>query len=91
MRPNLVGLHLKRDQGHCPIEQADDIEEAARDVLRDEHRTVLVLRIALPLDVPVLDSSNDMGLIGGTELKLDFIPPFAVEVLEKQIKAACPG
>ena len=46
----------------------EHIEEAAR-----EHRAVLVLRIAFPLDVPILDGSNDVGLIGCSKLKLDFI------------------
>ncbi len=44
------------------------------------------LRIAFPLDVHT-DGPNDVGLIGCSKLKLDFIPSFAVKVLEKQIEA----
>lgn len=91
MRPNLMGLHLKRDQRHCAIEQADDIQEAARDVLRDEHCAVLVLRIALPLDVPVFDGANDVSLISCSELKLDFCQGLGEADRGGQLPAAGAG
>ena len=72
---------LYSDEGNCTVEQRDDVQKAARDVLRDQDCAMVILRIALPLDVPILDGSNDMGLVCRAELKLNLIATFGVRIL----------
>ena len=73
-----------------PFEQADHVEEAARHVLRDEHSHVLVLRIATLLDVPVLDGTDDVRLVGRAELELDLIAGVRLRVQQQQIETSGP-
>ena len=47
--------------------------KAAGEVLGDQHRTMIVLRVALPLDVSVLDRADEVRLVRRAELKLDFV------------------
>src|SRR5438067_95032 len=64
---------LKRDQRNKAIEQCDYVEKAACDVLGDDDRGVVVLRVPLTLDIPIFDRANDVGLIGLAQLDLDFV------------------
>src|SRR5262245_50313317 len=52
---HLVGRHFQGDQRDGPVEKLDHVQEPGRDVLRHDDRRVLVLRVPLPLDVPILD------------------------------------
>ena len=87
----MEGAQLDRDKRDEAVEQADHVEEPAGDVLGDEDRDVVVLGIALPLDVPVLDGADDVRLVGLAELDLDFVPPVGLGVLKQQVKASSTG
>lgn len=88
---DLVGdgkrVHLDGDHWNRTVEEADHIQEPARDVLCDDDRTMFVLRIATPLDVPVLDCSNNGALVSAAKLDLDFVPAILFGVLKKEIEA----
>jgi len=67
---------LEGDQRYRSIEQRDDAQKAAGNVFGDQNRTMIVLRIALLLDIPVLDRSDDVGFVCRAELNLDLISSF---------------
>jgi hypothetical protein len=46
---------------------------------------MIKLRIASPLDVPVFDRPDDVGLVGRAELDLDFVARRRLRLGEKQI------
>jgi hypothetical protein len=48
-------------RGMLPLNRATTFQETTRYVLGHEHRAVLVLRITLPLDVPIFDGSYDVS------------------------------
>ena len=52
---------------------------------------MVILRITLLFNVPIFNCTNDMGLVRRAELKLYFITPLRVGVLQKQIKPPCSG
>ncbi len=60
----------------------DDIQESAGYVLGHDDGAVVVLRVSLPLDVPVFDGPDDMGFIGRSELQLDLIAAIGIGVLQ---------
>ena len=65
--------YLKSDKGNEAVEQAYYVQEATRDVLSYDDSRVVILRIALTLDVPVLNGADDVRLVGPTELNLNLI------------------
>ena len=52
---------------------------------------MIVLRIALSLYVPILDSPNDMRFIGSTKLQLNLIAPVGLNISQEQIQSPCSG
>ena len=50
------------------MEEADDIQEPTGDVFSDDNRSGLVVGLALSLNVPVLQHSNDVALISLAKL-----------------------
>jgi hypothetical protein len=78
-------LHLNRDQRDEAVEQPNDVQEPTGDLLRDNDRRVVVLRIALPLDVPVFEGADDVRFIGLSELDLDFEATIRIGILAKQV------
>jgi hypothetical protein len=42
---------------------------------------MIVLRVALAFNIPVLDGPNDVSFISGAKLKLDFIPTLRFGIL----------
>lgn len=88
---DLEGAQLDRDERNKPLEQADHVEESAGDVLSDNHRDMLVLRVSAALQVPVLDGSDDMSLVGRTQLNLDLIPGRRLRLGQEQVQPTCPG
>jgi len=47
---------------------------------------VVVLGIALTFDVPVFNCSNDVRFVRRAELKLNFMAPLCVRVLQEKIQ-----
>jgi hypothetical protein len=80
---------LKGDERNAAVEQRDDVEEATSYILGNEDSAVLILGVALPLDVPVLDCSYNVGFVGRSQLNFDFVTPF-LGVLEQQIEPSGP-
>ncbi len=52
---------------------------------------MVILRITLLLDIPVLDGADNMSFIGRPELNFHLIPSLCVEVLKKKIETSCTG
>ncbi len=52
------------------VEQSNHIEESGCDVLPNDDRRMLVLRILLALNIPVLNSSDQVRFIRRAELRL---------------------
>ncbi len=52
---------------------------------------MIVLRIAFPLDVPVLEGPNDVRFIERSELDLNLLSTFRIGILKEQVKAATAG
>jgi hypothetical protein len=52
---------------------------------------MLILRVALALDVPVLDCANDVCFVRFAELDLEFVAPIRLRVLEQKIEATSMG
>jgi hypothetical protein len=48
---------------------------------------MLVLRVSLPLDIPIFDGSDDVRFVGGPELNLNLVAA-GLKVLEQQIESA---
>ncbi len=49
---------------------------------------MLVLRITFTFEVPVLDGSNNVAFICGTELNLNFISFECLWILKKEVESA---
>ena len=64
---------MNRDHRHRAIEKSEHVEKSAGNVLGHNDRGVVKLRATLSLDVPILDRSHEMGLIGCAELDLHFV------------------
>ena len=47
---------------------------------------MLVLRIAAPLEIPVLDGADDMAFVRRAKLDLDFIARCALRIGEQQVE-----
>ena len=43
---------------------------------------MLILRVTLPLNVPVFDGANDVRFIGRAELDLNLIAPLGLRLLQ---------
>ena len=86
MLSDLDQLHLDLNQWNGSVEQGNDIQEAAGDVLCNNDGAVLVLRISFSHDVPALVCANDVGFVCGAELEFKFISPLAVDFLNQQIE-----
>jgi hypothetical protein len=65
-------LHLYSNQRDCAVKKVDDIEEASRDLFSYQRGAVFVLRIPFSLNVPILNRSDNVGLVGSAELHFDF-------------------
>jgi hypothetical protein len=61
---------------------------AFRDFLGDDNRAVLEGRIALPLDIPILDGADDMTFINHAKHDLDLVTDVAFEVGHQEVDAA---
>src|SRR5262249_44998910 len=72
------------------MEQADDIQESAGNIFCNKDGGVLVLRISLSFQVPVLDGSNDMAFISAAQLHLDLVALNSIRILKKQVKPTSP-
>ena len=73
MVADLQEAHLNRDERNVAVEQADDVEEPGRDLFGHDHGAMVVLRIALALDVPVLDRADNVGFVSGAQLDLNLV------------------
>jgi hypothetical protein len=60
---DLKGTHLESDQWNGSVKKTNDAEEPAGDVFGHDYGTVVILRIALPLDIPVFNRSDDVTLV----------------------------
>jgi hypothetical protein len=80
---------LNRDDGDGAIEEPDDVEKPSRNVFGNDDGAVIVLWVPSLLDIPVLDSPNDVALVGSPQLKLHFISAIAVWVLKQKVEATC--
>jgi hypothetical protein len=74
----------------CLIEQVDDVEEAACDLLGDDDGDVLALRKPPPLVVPVLQRADDVALVCDTQLDLHLVTGVALWVLQEHVEATKP-
>jgi hypothetical protein len=79
-------LHLNRDERDSAVEQVDDVQEPARDVLGHDHGAVLILRVSLAFDVPILDRPNDVGLVRKSKLNFNFVAAIAFGLLKEQVQ-----
>jgi hypothetical protein len=87
----LQSLHLNGHERDEAVEQADHVQEPARDGLGDNDGGVIVLGVALPLDIPVLDGPDEVGLVGPAELDLDLVAAVRFGILAKQVQPAGVG
>ncbi len=71
---------LDGDESDRLVEQADYVEEPAGDVLCDDDRNMIALRLTGLLDVPVLDRADDVRLVGGTQLQLYLVTSAGIGV-----------
>jgi hypothetical protein len=86
---DLEELDVDGDDRDLAVEQADDVEEPGGDVLGDDDRDVLVLGVAAPFVVPVLDGADDVRLVGRAELELDLVAGVGLGVVQQQVET--PG
>ena len=47
---------------------------------------MLILRVALPLDVPIFDCADDVGFVRRAELDFDLVAPLRLGVLQQEVK-----
>ena len=81
--------HLNGDEWNETVEEADNVQETACDVLRNNNCRVIVLRIAFAFDVPVLEGPDDVGFICPSKLDFNLVSAVGVSILEEDIQAAC--
>ena len=82
-------LARNRNDGDGAVEKADDVEESARDVLGNDDGAVVVLGVPPSLNIPVLDSPDDVALVGSPQLQLNFISAIAVGILQQKVEPTC--
>ncbi len=63
---------------------------AAGYILRNDHAAMIVLRVPLSLDVPVLDGADDVAFVGSAQLNFHLIPAVGIDVLKKEIEPTSP-
>src|SRR5207249_2915335 len=89
--PDFESTHLQCDEGDCAVEQTNHIQKPASYVLGDDHRIVVVLRVALPLYIPILNGANNVTFVGRPQLNLDLVSSGQVGMLQKEVKTTRPG
>jgi len=63
----------------------DIVLKTACDVFRYQDCAMIVLRVSLALDIPILKSTDYMALVRRAELKLNLIPALCICILKKKI------
>jgi hypothetical protein len=67
------------------------VQESCSDVFSHDDGAVLVLRVTLPFDVPILDRPNDVTLISTSELDLNLVTLVCLRILQEQVEAPRMG
>jgi hypothetical protein len=68
----------------------NDVQEPAGDILGNQNRRMLVLRVPFSLNIPVLNGPYDVRFVRRAELHFDFISVAGlwILILQQQIEAA---
>ena len=83
---NLYCAELNRDQWDGMVKQPNDVEEPTRNVLSDDDGDVFVLRVALSLDIPILNGPDNVRLVEASKLQFNGIAPIAIRIGKQQIE-----
>ena len=83
---NLSALICSAIRGNEPVEESNDVQEPAGDVLCHDDAVVVVLRIPLLLDIPVFDGANDVALVRAAKHDFDFVARARFGILEQQVE-----
>lgn len=77
---------MDSDQGDGLVEEVDDIEKPTRDFLSDDDGDVFVLGKSTTLIIPVLQGSDDVAFVSGSELDLDLVARVGHRIEKKNVQ-----
>ena len=83
-------VELDRHKGNRAGQKRQYVEEPTRDVLGHNDGAMLVARVAPSLDVPVLDTADDVRFVRWTKHELDFVTRRVVGVSQQEIETPRP-